>query len=116
MINLLRTGHYKLIDTKGGRRILLLDNDQYAWIDAKDIGQILVYSENRQTYDDILSAGLYKLYEVRDEPDLTDLQHLELEVGDGLKQGYLLLTGLPTVSKKRSRIITTDQLVDPSKN
>ena len=51
--------------------------------------------ENVQTTD---------VQSVKDERELTDLEHLELLVGEGIWQGYLLTTGLPTDEKKRNRI------------
>jgi len=59
----------------------------------------------------MLSLGQFRLYDVKDEPKLTDLIHLELFVGGGLWQGYLLPTGLPTDKDKRNRIIPTDELI-----
>jgi hypothetical protein len=40
---------------------------------------------------------------------------LELSVGGGQWQGYLLLTGLPTAKKIRSRIEPTDEIIAKQK-
>jgi hypothetical protein len=37
--------------------------------------------------------------------------HLELEVGEGYWQGYLLLSGLPNDDHKRARIIPTTETI-----
>lgn len=112
MIKIHQQGSYKLIETKGQTKILILDNnDTFAWINAEDIGEILVTSHKKHKTDCILAAGRYRLYEVKDEPQLTDLLHLELFVGEGIWQGYLLPTGLPNDEKKRNRIIPTDEVI-----
>ncbi len=111
MIKLLKQGKYRLIETKAHKKILTLGANDYAWVNAIEIGEILVASHNPHIVDAILSVGNYWLYDVKDDPELTDLQHLELEVGPNTIQGFLLLTGLPTSKKKRSRIIPTNQLV-----
>jgi len=55
--------------------------------------------------------GNYRIYDVDDESNLTDLQHLELQAGRDVWQSYLLLTGLPDDHKKRSRIIPTGETI-----
>ncbi|MFA6981487.1 MAG: hypothetical protein WC243_00460 [Patescibacteria group bacterium] len=112
MIKLIKEGHYELIETKGQTKILILDDKRtFAWIDVEDIGEILITSHNAHKTDNILAVGEYRLYDVVDEPELTDLEHLELSVGDGVWQGYLLPTGLPTDKDKRNRVIPTKQLI-----
>jgi hypothetical protein len=111
MIKILRHGTYKLIETKAHTKILTLDGrETFAWINAADIGEILVASHKKHQADHILAKSRYRLYEVKDEADLTDLMHLELYVGDGVWQGYLLPTGLPD-NKKRRRIIPTREAI-----
>lgn len=112
MINLVKSGTYQLIETKGQAKILTLDaKETFAWIVASEIGEILVASYKQHKTDHILAIGEYKLYEVADEPDLADLPHLELQVGDNVWQGYLLPTGLPTLQDKKNRIIPTAELI-----
>jgi hypothetical protein len=112
MIKLLKDGQYRLVETKGQTKILFLDDQQtFAWVYAKDIGEILVASHESHETDHVLAIGEYRLYEVKDEPKVTDLVHLELLVGSGVWQGYLLPTGLPTNINKRNRIIPTKELV-----
>lgn len=112
MIRIIRSGEYKLIETKSQTKILILDNkEHFAWINTDNIGQILVASRQTRKGYNVLAFGNYRLYEIRKEPELTDLSHLELHAGNGIWQGYLLPTGLPKNRKKRSRIIPTNEIV-----
>ena len=111
MITLLKSGEYLLIETKKNTKILYLDDDTYAWVEPPNIGEILVVSHQAHKTDCILATGKYHFLSVEDEPELTDVMHLELEVGHSLWQGYLLLTGLPTDTKKRARIVPTHETI-----
>ncbi len=117
MIKIVARGKYKLIETKHNTKILILDDrETFAWINAENIGEILVSSHKVHKEDNLLAVGNYRLYDVKDEPQFTDQQHLELQVGCGFWQGYLLPTGLPSDKKKRNRIITTDELLTATNN
>lgn len=112
MITLKKKGEYALIETHGQTKILTLDNKKsFAWITAEDIGEILVVSRKTHIKDHVLALGKYRLYDVVKEPNLTDLQHLELLVGEGKWQGYLLLNGLPRGKRNKKRIIPTNELI-----
>ncbi len=111
MITLERHGTHKLIETKNDTKVLYLDEDVYAWVEPPIFGEILVSSHREHQPDCVLSLGEYYLYNVKDEPQVTDLLHLELEVGRGAWQGYLLPTGLPNGIKKRARIIPTRETI-----
>ncbi len=111
MITLQRNGLYKLIETKNNVKILYLDNDVYAWVEPTNIGELLVVSHAIHKTDCILSMGHYHVYEVKDEPFLSDLVHLELEAGKNVWQGYLLLSGLPDNHHKKGRIIPTTETI-----
>lgn len=111
MINLLQNGMYRLIETKHNTKILYLDSVVYAWLEPTGIGEILVTSYDKHKADCVLSVGQYTLYDVVDEPELSDQLHLELEVGEQTWQGYLLPTGLPDHDKKRRRIIPTHETI-----
>lgn len=112
MISIVRRGHYQLIETRGQTKILILDEkEMFAWINAGAIGEILVTSHRSHKADCVLASGAYRLYKVFDEPYLSDQLHLELYVGTGTWQGYLLPTGLPTDVKKRNRIIPTKEII-----
>lgn len=111
MIKTLQHGMYELVETRSQTKILRLDNEVYAWVAAEDIGELLVSSHKTHKTDHVLAQGEYRLYEVKDEPEITDLQHLELQTGTKTWQGYLLLTGLPSETKLRSRIIPTKETI-----
>lgn len=115
MIKLLKEGRYILLETKNQTKILILDDEKkFAWINAADIGEILVTTHKAMRTDNLLSIGKYRIYDVKDEPELTDLAHLELFVGEGVWQGYLLPLGLPTDTKKRGRVIPTEETISVS--
>ena len=115
MIRLLDQGTYHLLETHSHTKVLTLDGKKtYAWINAEDIGEILVTSHKSHIVDHLLAVGKYNLYEVIKEKNLTDLEHLELSVGEGHWQGYLLPTGLPNDKKKRNRIIPTKETITRS--
>jgi hypothetical protein len=112
MIKKLRSGEYQLLETKQNTKMLVLDGKSaFAWVVAGEIGEILVSAEIPSDVGAVLSAGEYRLYLVKDEPKLVDLEHLELAIGDGHWQGYLLPTGLPSSEDKRNRIIATDEVI-----
>lgn len=112
MIKLLKEGTYRLIETKRQTKILNLDNTEtFAWINAREIGEILVETHQQHKTDCILAIGKYKIYDVENEPNFSDQQHLELSVGGNKWQGYLLLSGLPTETKKKNRIIPTHEVI-----
>lgn len=112
MIRLLSQGKYLLSETFDHTKILSLDEkNRYAWIKAGDIGEILIFSAKKFNPAYLTATGPYRLYEVIDEPKLTDLVHLELFVGGGIWQGYILPTGLPTEKDKRNRIVSTREII-----
>lgn len=115
MIKLIKEGRYILIETKNQTKILILDAKKtFAWVPVADIGEILIASHKKHAADHILCVGKYRVYEVKGESKLTDLVHLELLVGEGMWQGYLLLTGLPTTAKNRNRIVPTNEIITKS--
>lgn len=113
MIRFILQGDYELWETKPGHKILRLDNNGvFAWIHvSKEMYEILVTTHKDNGADHILASSKYRLYEVTDEKQLTSQKHLELMVGEGKWQGYLMPTGLPTQQKIRSRIIPTKELI-----
>lgn len=111
MIKLLHQGFYKIIGTTGHHLMLYLGSQSYHWGYAQGIGDILTYSKVNHKKRYTLAQGKYKLFRVKDEPKFIDLKHLELSLGAGKWQGYLLLTGLPNYQKIRSRIEATDELI-----
>lgn len=112
MVKLIKYGDYKLIETKHLTKVIFLDQRGiYAWVNAEEIGEILVSSYKQHEADYILAVGKYRLYKVTGEPVLVDTWHLELSIGGGSWQGYLLPNGLPNSVKKRTRIEPTKELI-----
>src|SRR3990170_4731603 len=108
----MQRGEYRLIETKNATKILKINGiKSFAWINAKNIGEILISTFKKHLADYTLCIGNYRLYEVREEPEIVDGFHLELFVGEDTWQGYLLPTGLPTKKKIRNRIIPTKELL-----
>lgn len=117
MITLLQAGSYHLLETKGHTKILTLDGRRtYAWVVAGNIGEILVTSHKTHRVDHLLAIGKYRLYDVTDEPSLRGVHHLELLVGQGIWQGYVMPSGLPNETKKRNRIIPTNEIITKSQH
>lgn len=115
MINLIRNGYYMLVETTNKTKLLILDDNKiYAWVYAEGIGEILVLSTKKHIYSNVLATGKYRLFKVKDDPVLTDLKHLELQVGGNLWQGYLLTKGIPTTHYSKRRIIPTKELISMS--
>jgi len=115
MIKILQKGKYLLVMNKGNDKTIYLDSQGYHWTNAKGIGEILTFCKSDHKLEYVLGEGKYILYQVKNEPKLIDLQHLELSYDDAKWQGYLLLTGLPTKKKLRSRIIATKETISDAK-
>lgn len=111
MISVIRSGFYKLIETKTNIKIMYLDEETYAWVEPEGFGELLVVSHNPHRIDCVLSIGRFYIYKVEDEPGLADHVHIELETGRNTWQGYLLLTGLPDDQKPKARIIPTIEII-----
>jgi len=111
MIKTIAKGDYRLIISSDNSKILFLGDQAYHWANAKGIGELLTFSKHEHKIQYILAEGKYKIFKVKDEPKLVDLEHLELSLGKGNWQGYLLLTGLPNKDKIRSRIIASKELI-----
>ena len=111
MIKLIKKGKYSLIETRNDVKVLKLDKKTFVWIFTKSIGEILVTTHKGHRTDQKLARGEYRIYYVKDESKLVDQLHLELYVGEGDWQGYLLPTGFPKDKKTRSRIIPTNEFI-----
>lgn len=111
MITLLKSGTYKLFETKRHTKMLYLDDDSYVWMGTGILGEVVPLSYKPHKTDCLFAVGRYELYEAHQEPGLSDQVHLELEVGNGRWQGYLLLSGLPGGNRQRGRIIPTTEIV-----
>jgi hypothetical protein len=117
MIKMLQQGSYKLFETWiHHTKILSMDEKYiYAWINAKGVGEILVTTNRKYNPDCILSVGRYRIYDVKTEARLSDQLHLELSVGEGFWQGYLLPKGLPIGRIKKLIVPTKELITIPSK-
>jgi hypothetical protein len=115
MITLAQHGIYTIVGTADHKTMLTLDGVRYLQSYAPKIGNLLTYAKREHTTDYLIARGNYRIYKVKDELHLVDLEHLELSIGRGVWQGYLLLTGLPTARKIRSRIIATDEVITGKK-
>jgi len=111
MIKLIKKGKYTLVETRSDAKVLTLDGKSYVWIFSRSIGEMLISTHKQHKTDQKLSKGEYRLYEVVNEPKLVDTLHLELAIGEGDWQGYLLITGFPQNKKMRSRIIPTEEVI-----
>jgi hypothetical protein len=116
MIKLQSSGQYSLIETKQQIKVLYLDNKSYVWLFIPSIGHVLETTHKPHRADHTLATGCYRIYFVKNESNFSDQLHLELFVGNGQWQGYLLLTGLPNDKKKKSRIIATTEIISKSGN
>lgn len=114
MISIVRQGKYHLIETKEQTKILILDNtDIFEWI-TREKGQMLERSHKKLGEENELAEGNYRLYHIHYEEKFTDEMHLELFVGEGKWQGYLLPNGFPSATKKTEKeyqIIPTKELI-----
>lgn len=111
MIKLIKKGKYELLETPNDTKILILDSKVYNWPYVKGIGELLTLSDYKRNGEHVLATGIYNLYDIKDELKFVDLQHLELSVGKGKWQGYLLLTGLPTSHHTRRKIVPTNEII-----
>lgn len=112
MIRLVEEGRYSLFETKQQKNILNLENKKtFAWTANGDSGEITIISYVLHVTDRIISVGKYRMYTVKDESDLTDCTHMELFVGGGKWQGYLLPAGLPKRGKVPTKIQPTHEII-----
>ncbi|MBN1369509.1 MAG: hypothetical protein JW954_04660 [Dehalococcoidaceae bacterium] len=98
MIQLIEKGVYHLKEMGDASKLLTLDiyngKSDYVWERDKDI-RIRSAGQHGGRVFCTLAAGKYRLYQVKDEPGLASQLHLELLVGEGIWQGFLLPEGLP---------------------
>jgi hypothetical protein len=95
--------------------VLAVDDGVYSWVTGERMGVVLVTSHHDYTDYHILATGYYRLYDVKSEPGLSPQQHLELNVGYNLWQGYLLPSGLPNKTRKLVKIMPTKEVVSVKK-
>ena len=116
MIRLVASGSYRLSEARDAARFITLnsygDECTYAWEKVNGIQLRLTEGRPAET-NCALAAGKYRIYEVSDEPDLTSQIHLELSIGEGIWQGYLLPEGFPT-DRKAKTVIPTEEIITRS--
>lgn len=107
MIKVLKEGRYKLVETKKHAKVIYLDGEPYVWFYVPKVGHILETKKGHHKTDYTLVVGRYRLYDVKGSPRYTENKHLELFVGNGLWQGYILPAGL----KHKRIIIPTNEII-----
>ena len=110
MIHIVQRGLYSLVKTRSRKMILILDKKNIFKLSRQNI-QLL-----SQVNDIACKVCMcaYRLYDVKDEGMLTDQMHLELCIGKGHWQGYLLPEGLPTKHTSKKPIVPTQELIGVS--
>jgi hypothetical protein len=111
MVRIIQTGTYRLYATGTKTNILDLDGRLYSWSKLGDAPDSLRITHRSSSVQQILATGSYRLYEVEDEPRFSPSQHLELNVGPKLWQGYLLAVGLPVHPNTQTPIAVTSQTI-----
>ena len=75
---------------------LFLDNkDGCMWISDGLNCDRLMYTGKQKAARFVISEGVYRIYEVLNEKKLSQGVHMELLVGKGKWQGFILSGGLP---------------------
>ena len=111
MIKVLKSGKYQLVETSQQIKVLYLDETPYIWLYIPGIGHVIEMTHNPHRAEHILAQGSYRIYDVKGEERFSRHKHLELFIGDGAWQGYLILTDLPSETRKRVRIVATNEVV-----
>lgn len=117
MIKLLESSTYKLIETKNNTKALMLDDrDVFFWKNYGCSGNLEYIKFDPSQICCLLNINNYRLYEVKNEPDLTSGMHLELYVGKSKWQSYLLKSGLPTIKKQKKPVSVTIETITKVRN
>ena len=112
MLQVIGSGTYKLTETKDNTKVLFIDDEKaFGWKNGKCDGDLFLLAPDTENICCFLSVGKWRLYEIKDEPGLTDGNHFELHVGRGRWQGYLLPEGFPTAVNKQRPISQTGQTI-----
>lgn len=108
MLKMVQRGDYKLFDAKENKKVLLIDDMPFVWENAVLRKDLSPDSEHDKT---ILASGKYRLYEVANEPGFSDMFHLELSVGCGNWQGWLLNNSLPVNKDNHTNTAPTKEII-----
>lgn len=106
-------GDYELFETTKDHRILVLNDDWYAWVEGQQ-SPLLVKSDSDHKKDHTISKGNFYLIDFEDDPDFRDQPHLFLEQDDGYKD-LLLPNGLPTSGDTQKRLVESDETISKKK-
>ncbi len=104
-------GHYELLETTQGHRILILNGQKwYAWVEGEK-GEILVHSDSDHRKDHTIQEGDFYLAEFEDDPKFqNDNPHLFLQKGDDFQE-LIVPNGLPTEHDNQKKVVSTDDTV-----
>lgn len=111
MITVIDRGSYCLLENKKQGKMLIFDGKKSYSI--KDYGSLkkIYFNPLRNVKNDcLLCMGNFRLYKVSNEEHLSSNFHLELNIGQGQWQGYLLPKGLPK-NRTINKIIPTQELI-----
>lgn len=115
MVRIIGSGTYKLTETKDNQKILSLGKyNNFQWVSTGCEGQIKYVKLDPKQICCLLSTGNYRIYEVKNELGLSNSKHIELHVGRGKWQGYLLPKGLPAKLQRKRVIVQTNEIITKS--
>ena len=116
MIIVLQLGKYTLEETGNDQKVLTLDNkNAFLWTNTKQ-GVNLEFIKLKSIDTCCLHAfGTYRLYSVKDEPDLTSGLHISFHAGRGIWRGFLLPKGFPNKNDKKKKIQITNETITVTK-
>jgi hypothetical protein len=111
MITVLSTGTYQLYKKDPLRILTLNGKKKFLWEKSRDATGQLRFWTPQDNIEELSASGAFRLYDVKKETDLTDGMHLELFVGEGDWEGYLLKDKLPNAKRKECDIVKTDECI-----
>lgn len=111
MITVLQTGTYQLYKQDSTRLLTLNGKKRYLWQKNHGPTEYLTLLPRQERTAELSASGAFRLYDVKKETNLTDGMHLELFVGEGCWERYLLPDKLPNVKAKVSDIVKTDECI-----
>lgn len=111
MITVVDRGSYCLLENKKQGKVLIFDDKKsYSLTEYGKLKKIPLYPHKNTKNNCLLCKGNFRLYKVSNEEHLSSNFHLELNIGQGQWQGYLLPKGLPK-NRTINSIIPTQELI-----
>ena len=110
MLLSLGNGQYSLTRQKNHNKLLILDDDHYVW-KVKDNHQSLTRVEPVSHRSKPFLECYYWLFSAKNEPKLTNGQHLSIIIQPGKWEAYLLTPGLPVSIGDSCEVIATDERI-----